>query len=279
MFSTILEWLRTLLALPPRGPFLGAWVDVSPSQFTRDLTRHAESVRASGLDELCFVLQSSTRSDHAADWTYGSPQEFQAAVRAARAFGFRRVGAMLWPRPRTDWMETLPAALERCRAIGFDYVELDIEDNWYDRTPRGFADRREAARQLYRIIRRHWRKTVSATTYPDRVRSLAYVLTPADEVAVQAYSQRQYGLTGTYGIPGMQRRGARFVRELDGPRLIVGLAAYAQVYPGITSIEGMHRALAAARDQDPVGIRYWSWKHIYGPRRNDYAARALVTAS
>jgi hypothetical protein len=61
----------------------------------------------------------------------------------------------------------------------------------------------------------------------------------------------------------------------SGPRLSCGLAAYDQVWPGKSGEAAMQAAWDAAMQHNPIEIRYWSSKWVFGSRRNGYASRFL----
>jgi len=261
-------------------PRHGLWVDVTATQFQRDLQRHAGAVRAAGIDELVFVLQSGSRDHRATEWSYGTPDTFAAAVDAARRAGISSIGAMLWPQPTRGWIASIPQALELVQPWQLDFLEIDIEDNWYAR-PTDYPSRHDAAAMLWDSLRREWSGVIAASTYPERIASLGYILRPADELAVQSYSQTKYGWSGRYGVGGMQRLGAQRVANVQTsgrPELVQGLACYAQAFEEASAHEAMRRAYVAARETQPAAVRWWSWKHAYGPKRNAYAADAIAAA-
>lgn len=256
------------------------WVDVTATQFLRDLGERGKLAREAGIDELVFVLQSGSRDHSATEWSYGTASAFLEAVKAARRAGFASIGVMLWPQPSQAWIASLPRAVEIIAGWHVDFLEIDLEDNWYAR-PTDYDTRHDAGAVLWRLVRAHWDKPVSTTTYPERVASLGYVLRPSDELAVQSYSQHRYGWSGRYGVGGMQRLGAQRVARVQtegAPALVQGLACYSQQFEEAQPREAMRRAYAAAVETQPAAIRWWSWKHAYGPRANSYAARGIAAA-
>jgi len=265
-------------------PFVGCWVDTSARRFVRELAEVRSDFETVGMTDLCMTVQRHPASGAmtAAAWDRNPWREWRSAISAARDAGVRRVGFMLWPQPTAEYIQTIPQAMDMAREIGFDYVDFDFEDPWYRRQPRGYASRVQAALALEEITRANWHKEVTGSTFPAKVESLDYALEWLDTVAVQAYTQREYGLTGRWGIPGMQEYSAEKVAALNGPKLVLGAASYRQNFDGtdLTPEDVMVRNLQACWDVGAHGVRYWSWKWIWGHNRSQtpYARRALLRA-
>ncbi len=177
-------------------------------------------------------------------------------------------------------------------ASGASGLEFDLEGNWLPVKLDGFASLDAAGDELvaaFHSISMQFDVRTEVTTYPfhNENSKTADVAPHASRVLPQAYSVRHRdGLvdwSGRYGPGGMQRLTIdralliQGVGSSSGPAVSCGLAAYDQVWPGKTGEEAMHAAYKAAVVFNPLEIRFWSSKWVFGSQANGYASRFIKT--
>ena len=274
---------------PPAFVPYGAWVDSPPFE----VLKVAWWQEFKGLGFSTAAIMVETFRD-GLDERWEDDQIAHAGV-LARQHDIELVLTFM-PEPRRDYLveyeRRAPVLCELSVAAGLD---SDLEGNWLPRLVEGFRDLTEAGVELVRIQRTFSRKLdirLEADTFPFHGENSAQarVAPYVDRVYPQGYSVRRrkdgtgkeilvdwddrFGpnlmprvtLDRTLQVPG--------VRDGTGPKLAIGLAAYDQNFEGgHTPEEAMRVARAAALVYKPVETRYWSTKHILGPRANPYARR------
>lgn len=203
----------------------------------------------------------------------------------------------VWPEPNDVYLKEFEAEIgPMLTAAGASGLEFDAEGNWLPIKVKGFGNIDEAGDELVKVVQR-----VSAahdvrselTTYPFHTENskTADVALHADRLLPQAYSVRKrtdskgkdllIDWDGGYGPGKMQRltldraKMVRGVGTTAGPLISCGLAAYDQVWPGKKGEDAMRIAYDAACAYEPVEIRWWSSKWVFGILANGYASRFL----
>ena len=195
----------------------------------------------------------------------------------------------VWVRPWRTYIDhmassILPLARDIGDAMGLDVpvpIEFDLEGfNWTRRPPKGFPNKDMAGVYLIGSMTPHvdaggeW-STTTVTTLPawEVSRGSGYVCPQAYSIWSdrKARSQDSYaemhGWDGVYGPGSRQCVGYRVHRTDDGGglhRVVMGLPAWAQVYPRHSAHEAMQRAWDASVDLGVDEARYWAWSHIVG---------------
>lgn len=202
----------------------------------------------------------------------------------------------VWPEPSEDYLKEFEAKIgPMLVAAGAAGLEFDAEGNWLPIKVKGFANLDKAGDELVAVFQRvsaaHDVRT-ELTTYPFHTENAktADVAPHADRLLPQAYSVDERSSGGkeidvawgdNYGPGKMQRLTldrAKLVRGVGttaGPLISCGLAAYEQRFAGHTPEEAMRIAYEAACAYNPVEIRFWSAKWIFGILANGYASRFI----
>ena len=198
------------------------------------------------------------------------------------------------PEPKVSYLNEFERrAPALCEMSGAAALDSDAEGNFLKSKLEGYPSLEAAATDYVSIIRKFSRTLdirLELDTYPFHQENSANAkLAPlCDRIYAQAYSVRKredgtgqeilvdwddrFGpelmakitLDRTLQIPG--------VKDRTGPQLCVGAAAYDQSgWPGKTAHEAMKTALDAMLIYKPIEVRYWSTRHIFGPRANSYA--------
>lgn len=200
----------------------------------------------------------------------------------------------VWPEPNKGWMDEfeqkMPGMLEAAGAAG---LEFDLEGNWLKKSVVGFPSLDKAGDAFVSLFQRVAGSVdvrTEVTTYPFHLENSksADVAQHADRLLPQAYSVRNrsdgdVAWDGNYGPGSMQK--ITFDRAMQvpgvgttgGPLISCGLAAYDQVWPGKTGEEAMRKAWDTAAAYEPVEIRFWSSKWVFGVHKNGYASRFLMS--
>jgi hypothetical protein len=266
---------------------LGAWVDsrkedvLQPFWWSR--------FREYGFSTASIMVET-TRAGLDEKW---KDHELAQAGILARAADVELV-LCFWPEPDTEYL----AELERrapalCDLSGAAAVDLDAEGNWVRSKLKGFVNLEAAAVALEGLVRR-WARTrdirLELSTYPfHSENSYKAVLAPrVDRIYPQAYSvaKRKDGTGIEAAVPWDDRFGPGQMQHLTlerakqvpgvgmpaGPVVCIGLAAYDQRFAGHSPEEAMEVAYETAKGYNPLEVRYWSTKHIWGPAANPYAA-------
>lgn len=202
----------------------------------------------------------------------------------------------LWPEPRTRYLEELNAKIDSfVSRSGASGLESDLEGLWLPNRVKGYASLDAAGdhlvETLQKISARHDVRT-EVTTYPFHAENTrtADVAPHVDRVLPQAYSVRNRDKGGknwevpwedTFGPGGMQKLALGKAMQIpalgkpNGPMLSCGLAAYDQLWPGHLGEEAMRLAYRTALRYNPLEVRFWSSKWVFGARKNGYAARFM----
>lgn len=184
-------------------------------------------------------------------------------------------------------------------AAGAAGLEFDAEGNWLPAKVKGFANIDKAGDELVKVFERvsvAYDVRTELTTYPFHTENskTADVAPHADRLLPQAYSVRNrknkdgsnllIDWNGTYGPVGMQKLTLDRAMQVPGvgttagPLISCGLAAYDQSgWPGKTGEQAMRAAYDAACAYEPVEIRFWSAKWIFGilSKKNAYASKFI----
>lgn len=201
-----------------------------------------------------------------------------------------------WPEPDKAWLtefsDKIPGMLAASGAAG---LEFDLEGSWLSKAVRGYPNLDKAGDafvQVFEQICESLDVRTEVTTYPfhDENNRAADVAPHADRLLPQAYSVRTRKRDGAdwkvpwehdYGPGHMQRvtlgRAVKVpgVGSPGGPLISCGLAAYDQEWPGVTGERAMKAAWDAALPYNPLEVRFWSSKWVFGIMENGYASRFL----
>lgn len=200
-----------------------------------------------------------------------------------------------WPEPTTAYMEQFRAKIGRMLAAsGAAGLEFDCEGNWLGDRARGggYPSLDVAGDHLVELVMETSKKydvRSECTTYPFHVENsrTSDVAPHMDRLLPQAYSVRKrtsgdIAWDSPYGPGGMQRLTLDRAKQVlgvgttAGPLISCGLAAYDQTgWPGHTPEEAMRVAYDAAKAYEPIELRFWSSKWIFGFKSNGYASRFL----
>lgn len=197
----------------------------------------------------------------------------------------------VWPEPDIEYIASFEASIEEYLiAAGASGLEYDAEGNWLPKKVRGFKNLDKAGDRLVDVVKGLADRLdvrSELTTYPYHVENSreSDVAGHMHRVLPQAYSVRnrtngQIPWGTKYAPGGMQKLTLDRTRELisrsqNKPKLSCGLAAYDQTWPGHRPEKAMEVAFAAALEYQPVEIRFWSSKWVFGIKNNGYASRFL----
>ena len=188
----------------------------------------------------------------------------------------------VWPVPRASVLDAMFDDLERhYLPIGPAALEVDCEGLWQPKYVGGFTDLRKASIHLVNRmdkVRRDHDVRTELTTFAGHPEAQAGCLVSrhVDRVLAQIYSTRNNWRKEAVEWDSRYGPGIRQTKELekfrkipadeDGtpPKICVGLAAWDQKWPGHTIGDAMDLAFDAAMEWDPVEVRWWSAKHIWG---------------
>lgn len=202
----------------------------------------------------------------------------------------------VWPEPSVHYLQEFEARIgPMLKAAGAAGLEFDCEGNWLPIKVKGFANIDQAGDKLVDIFTRVCQPLdirTEVTTYPYHTENsrTADVAPHADRLLPQAYSVRNRDSGGkpvdvkwtdTLGPGNAQKLTldrallVPGVGKPSGPMISCGLAAYDQVWSGKSPEEAMKVAYDAAVNYNPMEIRYWSSKWVFGIRENKYASRFI----
>ncbi len=264
------------------------WVDSPPHEVL--VPSWWAAYRALGFGAAAVMVESH---DEGLDLRWSDDQLAHAGV-LARAADVE-LALTYWPEPSRTWLATwerhAPAVAAMCGATAID---ADAEGNWSPARLEGFDDLGEAAVELNGIFRGWARKLdvrLDFTTFPFHAENgpRARLAPLADRIYGQAYAvrNRKDGTGQPFLVDWDDKLGPHLMPHTTlersllvpgvgtpaGPLLCCGLAAYDQAgWPGHTAAEAMKAALDSALTFHPFEIRWWSSKHILGPRANAYTA-------
>lgn len=266
-------------------PALGVWIDDPPyevrtPQYWDLLVEHGFSTAAIMLEKL----------EGGWDPKY-TPAELE---RVGKLCLERDIELVLttWPEPSVEYMKNFRAGIKPLLEIsGASGLEYDAEGNWTKKKLKGYPSLDVAGDHLVEIFKEIASEIdcrSELTTFPGHVENTksADVAPHADRVLPQAYSvrNRTKGVVpwnGTYGPGGMQHHTLRRALEIpgvgttSGPLISCGLAAYDQTWPGFSPEEAMMVAVKTAMQYQPVELRFWSSKWIFGFKSNGYASKFI----
>lgn len=259
-----------------RFPRLGLWWDLSPRDTLREPAYTVAAIVEHGITDVCVEVHGQTDGDTFA-WTKWTPDELVTFADLLQRHTDARLTLMVWPRPTGAGVESIVAAVppvaELCRAVA---IEFDVEGgNWKDGHVRDYISLSAAGSDLVAEFRKRWAHLLGATFHMGRINRT--VSAHVDYVAPQAYSvatKDDRGWGDKYGPGNMQREAWARTRDLDAKFTVLGLAAYGQTGYGDPA-KAMTEALAAGRELGAAAFRWWSAKHVVGPKANAYASRWL----
>lgn len=200
----------------------------------------------------------------------------------------------LWPEPdpkyMTDFETKIGPLLKACGAAG---LEFDCEGNWLPEKLRGYASLDKAGDAFVAAFEKVAAANdvrIEVTTYPYHTENskTADVAPHADRLLPQAYSVYKRKVKGVdtpqdwdgpFGPGKMQATTIARAKQVkgfgttSGPLLSVGVASYDQVWPGRTGEQAIQAAVDAVMKEDPLEIRTWSSKWVFGIMANGYASR------
>jgi hypothetical protein len=164
---------------------------------------------------------------------------------------------------------------------GVSAVEYDLEGGWSRSPPCGFASHSEAVDHLVAQTKGLREGLfVGITTHLGRANDSHIGLAKADWISIQAYTsckpERCPSFTDPNEGPGFrQRRLPAALSAYDKP-VVVGLAAFQQVWPGHTARAAMAAAFNATKQlqsehKNYLGHSYWSTSWALKPGSAEFA--------
>ena len=264
---------------------LGIWVDDPVKDI--QTAKFWDNVKAHGLTTAALMLESSS------DGFDSKYDERTLELVKGRAL-IRDIEIVLtvWPEPNRKYLQEFESKIGRLlSASGAAGLEFDCEGNWLKSKVSGFSSLDEAGDELVavfsRVSNKHEVRT-ELTTYPYHAENsrAADVAPHCNRILPQAYSVRgrsegEVPWDDRLGPGNMQRltldRALQVpgVGDYGGPLVSCALAAYDQEWPGHTGEEAMSVAYDAAMKYNPMEIRFWSSKWVFGVKANGYASRFI----
>ncbi len=197
-----------------------------------------------------------------------------------------------WPEPNQKYMKDFEEQIEDLLdAAGATALEFDLEGNWLPIKVSGYANLDVAGDAFVAMFQRVSARLdvrTECTTYPFHTENnkMADVAPHCDRLLPQAYSvsersDREVPWDSAYGPGRMQvltmdrALAVRGVGTTSGPLISCGLAAYEQRFGGRAPEEAMRVAYLAACHYEPVEVRWWSSKHVFGVKANPYASKFI----
>lgn len=202
----------------------------------------------------------------------------------------------VWPEPRKDYIDGFAKKIGTyIQKSGASGLEADLEGLWLPNRLKGYSSMDLAGDALVEMFVKlsgaHDVRT-EVTTYPYHQENnrTADVAPHVDRVLPQAYSVRNRTKDGknwevpwdhAYGPSNMQKLTIERAMQIkdfgktNGPMLSCGLAAYDQEWPGHLGEEALRIAYRTALRYNPLEIRFWSSKWIFGSKKNGYASRFM----
>ena len=253
----------------------GVWWDEGEGSTFDSLDLWLNRAESAGIDNIAIMVDGQTDTPTEWEYTKWTPDGLANFAQVLRRRGID-LTLVAWPKPNPSWIDGMlngrpgaPSLPELARDIGARAIEFDAEGgNWSSERVSGFGSLDEAGEALHEGLRPYRPRLRVGTTVHGGRMSPSLTL-DSDYVAVQAYSHFDNGARPwghEYGPGNMQRRGAEKVRELDGPALVMGLAAWDQEYPDHTPDEAMRVAYNASESLGAQEVRYWSAKWLLGHR-------------
>ncbi|NJL54366.1 hypothetical protein HC928_03645 [bacterium] len=260
-------------------PRIGIWID---DPVSRVLTaRYWDTLVDHGISTAAVMLEGY---EGGFDAKYN-----EATLERLKTFALARdveVVLTTWPEPNKKYMQDFESRIESyLKASGAAGLEYDAEGNWLPRRVKGYPNIDVAGDDLVKVVENIARKydvRSELTTYPYHTENnrRADVAPHMDRLLPQAYSVRNresgpIAWDSQFGPGGMQKLTLDRAKQIKGPKLSCGLAAYDQVWPGKTGRDAMEVAYEAACNYELEEIRYWSSKWVLGIRKNSYSSDFL----
>ncbi len=255
---------------------VGVWWDIGASNTFNHLDDHVRLLRELHVDNVTVMI--NRYHDRQFGFASFSAERLVTFGERLRAEG---IGLVLdsWVYPRRDFIDGLVAALPQVAVESHARaLEFDSEGTWQDATVRGYDSLDAAGADLIQKLRPAARANgfeLGVTIHTGRLNPSVSRL--ADFVAIQCYTvwkseyandaskNKNYGLNGVWGPGGRQRLGYAKAKALQGPRPIIGLAAWGQNFPHTAPEVSLGIAAETVLGfADVAEVKYWSWKWIGG---------------
>jgi hypothetical protein len=247
---------------------VSVWIDCGWARIRDHLDAHLAALRELGITRVCVMCnQPGDKLFNLSSFPAPCARVFAAELRPL-GIGLTMT---IWPRPTREYLTAMGAELPELAAeLGAD-IELDIEGQWTETA---------AQRAGWSLVdaEQYLLGSLRPTPTGPRLGVTSHLGRPqwriareVDYLALQAYSycaaaepaREWHGYAG----PGQwQRRAIReAVEEHVGlGRLIIGLAAWDQDWPGHLAVEAMQQAWEPCEGVGLAEVRYWSWTWIAG---------------
>lgn len=267
----------------------GVWIDDQPAQVLT--AKYWDLVKGHNFDVAALMLESTERG-------FDPRMSIDAVTKIGELARARDIEIVLtvWPEPRKDYLDEFSAKIGTfLEKAGATALEADLEGLWLAQGVKGYPSLDVAGDALVEAflgVAKHHDVRTEVTTYPyhqENTRT-SDVAPHVDRLLPQAYSVRNRSRDGknwevpwdhAYGPGNMQKltldRALQVpnVGKIDGPVISCGLAAYDQEWPGYIGEEAMRIAYRTACRYNPLEVRFWSSKWIFGAKKNGYAARFM----
>lgn len=227
-----------------------------------------------------------------------SPQDVEKLLKLLDPYAIEVV-LTTWPYPDKKQIDAMAAGMRTLLGVGpVAAWETDQEPNWSaravnkkdfpakdGRTPYDLAgDYFVDAKQLV-CDDLHTRNEMTTFLGHREASGKADVAQWCDRLLLQLYGVDKRGgkpvsYTGRNGPGRIQVRGLKKAQEIpsvEGRTLEIGVghAAWFQRFPGVHPHAAMKKSLEATKPYGVRDHRWWSLKHIWGPKANPYAAPFL----
>jgi hypothetical protein len=269
-----LELLRQRLVAPaPAKPLVGIYNDLGPDRsfaFVHDTL-------ALGLDEEAIMIESF-REGFDPLWRpseYGRYHNLTPDVTKT---------LVVWPEPTSAWVNAFDDQIRAfLRAAPTFAIDLDAEMRWKERHVEGFPNLRVAGDTIMAFLRGLKSdgliQEIQTDTFPSHVEAHGNDRLDGEDIQyIQSYTQTKPGRAfgGRFGPGRRPEEDYRFVRGKGNDEILgVVLAAWNQNWANYASPKSAmaiaaNSALRTRSSANPdVGyqrFRWWSLKHVVGPR-------------
>lgn len=267
-------------------PSLGVWID-DPAKDVKT-AKYWNTVQDHGFTTAAIMLETSGAGF--------DPKYDIKTLETIKKLALQRdieIVLTIWPDPSKKYMEEFEQKIgDYLSASGAAGLEFDCESNWLKNNVVGYNTLDEAGDDFVKLFTRVSEKhdvRTELTTYPYHAENsrTADVAPHCNRLLPQAYSVRSRGEGSVewddrLGPGNMQKltidRALQVsgVGSFSGPLVCCGLAAYDQVWPGKLGEDAMMAAYQAAVAYNPLEIRFWSSKWIFGIKSNGYASKFIM---
>jgi hypothetical protein len=281
-----LELLRERLVAPaPTKPLVGIYNDLGPD---RSLS-YAQDTLALGLDEEAIMLESF-REGFEPIW---EPSEYRRYHELTPGV---TKSLVVWPEPTDEWfVEFQDVIRPYLREVPTFAIDLDAEMRWKERHVEGFPNLRVAGDTIMAFLRGLKSdgliQEIQTDTFPSHVEAHGNDRFDGEDIQyIQSYTQTkpERDFHGRFGPRQRPHEDYHFVRAKGNDEALgVVLAAWNQDWVGHAS-PGPAMAFAAKsalRTRSPANpdvgyqrFRWWSLKHVVGPRSKAAQRSGLLNA-